>query len=159
MTTENTTLELDGIEYSRQDYLNFTQARRIRFAQAIESATGTPEDLAKLDPDRQANYLAALNAIDKQVIDMMKLEQDKESNDAQNNMIAELITKRAVDRNIQRSRESQGIMPDPTLLPSRTLIAGETDIGDRIEDYRQFRSRTGQEDHQGPDFQTIDESV
>lgn len=151
MSDDKQGLELDGVVYNREDYLAFTQARRIRYAQAVEAAAGTLEDLAKLDPDRQANYLSALKDIDKQVIDLMKLEQDKESNDAQNNIIAELITKRAVERNVQRSREAQGVMPDPSLLPTRTLIPGETEIGDRVENFQEFRARTGQGDHLGQD--------
>lgn len=157
MAEQNNGLDIDGVVYTQEDYLNFAQARRVKFIQAVESAAGTPEDLARMDPERQGNYLAAIRDLEKQVISLKKLEQDKESTDAQNNMVAEYLIQAAAKREVelrerkpQPTPESRGIMPDPSLLPSRTLIPGETEIGDRIENYREYKIRTGQVDHQDP---------
>lgn len=157
MAEQNNGLDIDGVVYTQEDYLNFAQARRVKFIQAVESAAGTPEDLARMDPERQGNYLAAIRDLEKQVISLKKLEQDKESTDAQNNMVAEYLIQAAAKREVelrerkpQPTPESRGIMPDPSLLPSRTLIPGETEIGDRIENYREYKIRTGQVNHQDP---------
>nr|DAO80623.1 MAG TPA: hypothetical protein [Caudoviricetes sp.] len=135
-------------EYSQEDYLRFAQSKRLSFMKAMEDAVGSPEGLATLDPDRQANYLRTIDAIEKQSLTLKKLKQEEQSNDAQNAAIAALILKSAKDRGKEIDRENTPIIPDPSVLPVKQLIAGETEIGDRTENFREYQIRTGQIDHQ-----------
>ena len=156
----NDTTVTEQVTYSQEDYLLFAQTRRIRFVQAMENACGGSEGLATLDPERQSNYLAAIRDVEKQTLTLAKMKQDKdlaeqrmkqdEKNDeARNAAIAALILNQAKNINVSRSRNSNPV-PDASQLPVKPLIAGETDIGDRIENYQEYRNRTGQRDDLDP---------
>lgn len=147
---------LDGVEqysFTHEEVLQFAQANRIRFVQAVRKECGGDEGIVTLDPERQANYLRTLDQIAKQVLDVQKLKQDKENTEAQNDFIAAMIVESARKRNIQRSRETEeqrAIVPNPSTLPVKPLVNGEMDIGDRIENYQEYKLRTGQAEHQDP---------
>lgn len=153
MSEEISNNPLDGINdysFSHDEVLLFAQANRIRFVQAVRKECGGDEGIVTLDPERQANYLRTLDQIAKQALDIQKLKQDKENNEAQNDIIATLIVESARKRNIQRSRENeqQSIVPNPSVLPKKELVPGEMHIGDRIENYQEYKIRTGQTESQ-----------
>lgn len=133
--------------FTQDDYLKFAQHHRIRYVKATLEAVGGDEGVATLDPDRQANYLAALRDIEKQVFVQQKLKQDEESNEVRNNAIAALIVNAARSADIAATRAAKGenkVDLDPSKLPVKQLIDGETTIGDRIETYSDYKARTGQ---------------
>lgn len=143
--------------YTHDEYLAFAQSRRLKFVQAMEKACQSDEGLATLDPDRQSNYLAAIRDIEKQVFTQQKLKQEEEDSEVRNAMIAALIVKQAASNNVQRSqRQVNQIIPDPTTIPQKKLIPGETEIGDRIENYREYKLRTGQGDNLDPEFPSFE---
>lgn len=153
MSEEISNNPLDGINdysFSHDEVLLFAQANRIRFVQTVRKECGGDEGIVTLDPERQANYLRTLDQIAKQALDIQKLKQDKENNEAQNDIIATLIVESARKRNIQRSRENeqQSIVPNPSVLPKKELVPGEMHIGDRIENYQEYKIRTGQTESQ-----------
>lgn len=146
----DTSTEEEGeVEYTQEQYLKFAQSRRVGFIQAVEKACETPEGLATLDPDRQSNYLAAIRDIEKQVLVLRKLEQDKQNNDQTNAAIAAFILEQAKSRNVEASR-TKPVIPDISLIPEKPLIEGETVIGDQIENYREYKQRTGHLGSQDP---------
>lgn len=155
MSEEITSNPLDGIQdyaFTHEEVLLFAQANRIRFVQAVRKECGGDEGLVGLDPERQANYLRTLDQIAKQALDIQKLKQDKENNEAQNDFIASIIVESARKRNIERSRqaEQRAIIPNPASLPVKSLVNGETHIGDRIENYQEYMLRTGQGESPDP---------
>lgn len=156
MTTDNQPIpsaELtdDGTEWSHDDYLKFAQGHRVNFVRAVVNTMQTPEGLVELDPDRQANYLAALRDIEKQVFVQQKLKQEADNNDARNNIIASIIVEQARKADIERTRQSTNPQEtlDPSKLPFKQLIPGETSIGDSAENYDEYLSRTGSAPSQG----------
>lgn len=137
--------------YTNEDYLRFTQARRVQFVKAIESAVGDEEGLATLDPERQSNYLKALSDLDKQVLSIQKLKQEEQNNDAHNAAIASLILDATRRVSSQRNQlNTASVIPDGSMLPVKTLVPGELDIGDRIETFQEYKSRTGLSASQDP---------
>ena len=150
---DNNQLEMESVEYSHEDYLKYAQSRRLRFIRGIEKACGSDEALATLDPDRQSNYLAAIRDIEKQVLTLQKLKQEEQSDEARNATIAALILKQATAIDSKRNNTvvtTETILPSADLLPVKQLIPGETDIGDRIENYQEYRARTGLSSNQDP---------
>lgn len=144
------TLDLGDIpEFSENDYLRFAQAKRIQFIRSVDAIAESPEALARLDPDRQANYLAAIRDLEKQVQVKQKMEQDERANTAQDALIADMVLKFAKKINCGKSaelnpiREVTDILPDPNLIPTKNLIPGETMIGDPKENYQEWLKRTG----------------
>lgn len=164
--TEDTQLKeeqkVESSEYSTGlstlDYKEFAQARRINFIQRIETAT--EGELERLDPDSQGHYLAAIRDLEKQALVIEKMKQDRElaemrlkvdqqNNEAINQNIAVLLNKAARQRGRgMKSSTTEEIIMDISLVPQKKLIAGETTLGDQIETYQQFQSRTGLADDQ-----------
>lgn len=140
------------IEWSHDDYLKFAQYHRVNFVKAVVNTMQTPEGLVELDPDRQANYLAALRDIEKQVFVQQKLKQDADNNDARNNLIATIIVEQARNADIAKTRQATN--PQDTLdaskLPMKNIIPGETSIGDSSENYADFMGRTSGQGNQDP---------
>lgn len=140
-------------EFSQEDYLRYAQSKRMSFVRAMENAVQDAEGLATLDPDRQANYLKAIDSIEKQSLTLMKLKTEEQSVDIQNAAVAALILKSARTNNIGATQQNQMAMPDPELaLPKKALIPGETEIGDRIENFHEYKVRTGRQENQDPVF-------
>lgn len=136
---ENT---LEQVDFTQEDYLRYAQAKRLAFIRAIDKAC-KDEDLATLDPDRQANYLAAIRDIEKQVFVLQKLKQEEETNTIiRDAAIADLILRSSKEQAIRRAKTVE--IPNPDVLPVKPLIPGETEIGDKIENYEQYLNRTGQ---------------
>lgn len=141
-------------EYSQEEYLKFAQARRLSFIAAIEKAVEDEEGLATLDPDRQSNYLKAIDAIEKQVFTQQKLKLEEANTEAQDAAIAKLIVEASRKYSIAVSQSHadinarvESIIPDPLSIPQKKLIAGEIEIGDHIENYREYRQRTGMDEN------------
>lgn len=136
---ENT---LEQVDFTQEDYLRYAQAKRLAFIRSIDKAC-KDEDLATLDPDRQANYLAAIRDIEKQVFVLQKLKQEEETNTIiRDAAIADLILRSSKEQAIRRAKTVE--IPNPDVLPVKPLIPGETEIGDKIENYEQYLNRTGQ---------------
>lgn len=160
MTTETNLPEQEEQETSQfstgmssLDYKEFAQARRINFIQRIEEATGGKIEM--LEPDDKGHYLAAIRDIEKQALVLDKMKQDKElaiarmKSDEKNaaavdQSIAQFLNELARNKN---KRAEDGMVTevifDPSLIPQKQLINGETTIGDQIESYQQFQTRTG----------------
>ena len=160
MTTEVIKPNESVPQFSNEDYLRFVQARRLNFIKGVEAAVETSEGLATLDPDRQSNYLAALRDIEKQVITLDKMKQDQASDKERNKIIAEAILEAArtsAKEQAQRFAGMGGKIPDPSVIPQKKLIPGETQIGDHIENYSEYKTRTGLLSDPDPlsDFQDV----
>ena len=133
-------------QFSHEDYLRFVQARRLNFIKGVEDAVESAEGLATLDPDRQSNYLAALRDIEKQVLTLDKMKQDQASDKERNKIIAEAILEAARNNAKEQAHRFVGMggkIPDPSAIPQKQLIPGETQIGDHIENYSEYKTRTG----------------
>jgi len=157
--TETTTPKepVETSEYSTGlsalDYKEFAQQRRMNFIQKIEE--GSDGQLHQLEPDVQGHYLAALRDIEKQVLVIDKMKQDKhlaelrlkaeqQNTEAINQNIAVLLNEAARKRGRGLEETSNtDIVMDISLVPQKALIPGETTLGDQIETYQQFQSRTG----------------
>lgn len=148
--------------FTQDEYLQFVQMKRIRFIDSIEKAVETEEGLATLDPDRQSNYLAALRDIEKQVLTKEKMENDKTANAAATEAIAAMIVEQHRRLSSERAKRFQEeklgitktidqLIPDPeTAIPKKSLLKGETEIGDHIENFREYKLRTGHHIDQDP---------
>lgn len=152
------TLDLGDIpEFSEDDYLRFAQAKRIQFIRSVDAIAESPEALARLDPDRQANYLAAIRDIEKQVQVKQKMAQDERISSEQDSLIADMVLNFAKKANSQANvnksmvKDVAEIIPDVNLIPTKQLIPGETMIGDPKENYQEWLKRTGRPDsEEGP---------
>lgn len=157
MSIEQQSEEKETSEYSTGmtglDYKEFAQARRINFIQRIEKAT--EGELERLEPDDKGHYLAAIRDVEKQALVIEKMRQDKElamlrlkadeqNSAAVNQNIATLLNTIARNKgNPSTLLNNQIDEPDITKIPQKSLIEGETMIGDQLETYQQFQKRTG----------------
>ena len=136
---------------THEDFLKLSQAIRLRFVKDVVNYCKEEGDLAKLDPDRQANLLKALADIEGQPLKLMKLKIE-EDNSKQDLQIAAMLVKSAREDNINRTRATatpvtvEDVLPPPTAIPVKPLIEGETVVGDQLEKFEEFRVRTGQVD-------------
>lgn len=152
---ENQNLIIGDVEWSNDDVERFVQARRLRIIKAYDKSV-TEEEFVLLDPDRQANYLATLRDLEKQIHTNKKLKQDEQSSAARDNALAQIlqqaVTTRRHEYNQSRQNAPQASQPtfDSTKLPPKTLIPGETDIGDLGETYEDYQARRALAGHQDP---------
>lgn len=151
---EETGVGIYATGMSNLDYKEFAQQRRLKYAMNIEQFC--EEDFATLHPDVQGHYLATLRDIEKQAMTidkqkqdyelaMLRLKQEDQSNEAQQQLIAMM----AIDyARRQDRRDIVQIIPDPSVIPKKQLIPGETETGDQLEDYHSYKTRLGYQSDQ-----------